>query len=188
MRFRLLALALGILPCASCASAASQQQQARQTFAEEGTADELFRRGEASTALGDMTRAEQYFMAALRAGGDEKKITERLLTVCVTDHRYPMAIEHAENYLSRHPNDAEVQFAAASIHLALGHNARARQLLEAVVKHKPNWPEPHYLLATTLRQQGESLELADVHDLEYLRLDPSGPLAERARERIKRSP
>jgi tetratricopeptide (TPR) repeat protein len=164
-----------------------QQQRERESVARESQAEPLFRRGEAAAKLGDMTRAEQYFVGALKAGGDEKRITQRLLVVCVADDRYPAALEYAEEYLHRHPGDAEVAFAAASLHLAVDHLDRARQLLERVVHYRPDWAEAHYALASVLRDQGESLELADVHDLEYLKLNPRGPLAERARARLSRA-
>jgi tetratricopeptide (TPR) repeat protein len=169
-----------------CWGAASQQQETQRIIQEEATHQELLRKGEASASLGDLTRAEQYYMAALKAGGAAKPITERLLVVCVADSRYPAALEYANQYLSRHPRDMDVTFAAASIHAALGDTLSARWLLEEVVKERPEWSDAHYALATVLRDQGESLDRADIHDLAYLRLQPDGPMAEQVRERLRR--
>jgi tetratricopeptide (TPR) repeat protein len=172
---------------ASCGGAAAQRRE-REAAAKEASAPELIRRGEASASLGDLTRAEQYFVAALKTGGDEKQVTERLLAVCVADQRYPVAVEYAEQYLYRHPRDADVEFAAGSLHAALGNVERARALLADVASQRPNWPEVHYALATVLRDQGEALELADRHDLAYLRLSPQGTFSETVRARLRSTP
>jgi tetratricopeptide (TPR) repeat protein len=170
-----------------CGGAAAERRE-REAVAKEASAPELVRRGEASASLGDLTRAEQYFVAALKTGGDQKKITERLLAVCVADQRYPVAVEYAEQYLYRHPRDADVEFAAGSLHAALGNVERARVLLEDVVSQRPNWPEVHYALATVLRDQGEAIELAERHDLAYLQLSPQGTFSETVRARLRSTP
>lgn len=170
-----------------CGGAAAQQERERRAAATESSAGELERKGELAASAGDMTRAEQYFAAALAKGGNEKRLVQRLLVVCVADERYPVALRYADEYLDRHPLDVDVTFASASIHAAIGHVEKARQLLETVVRKRPNWAEAHFALATVLREQGEALDLADVHDLKCLRLDPQGPLAERARARLTRA-
>jgi predicted Zn-dependent protease len=109
-----------------------------------------------------------------------------LLVVCVADERYPVALERAEHYLERHPTDVDMKFATASIHIAVDNLTRATLLLQEVVRERPQWPDAHYALATVLRQQGDASQRADVHDLEYLRLEPDGPLAERVRARLSR--
>jgi tetratricopeptide (TPR) repeat protein len=177
--------------CASltlgCGTAPTKAQREQRALEQEASADELFKKGQAAGTIGDLTRAEQYFVAARKAGGDERKIIQRLLVVCIADQRYPVALEYAEQYLHRHPGDVDVQFAAASIYAALGDTTRARRLLERVVRSRPDWSEAHYALATVLREEGAAPGLADVHDLEYLRLTPKGPLAERARARLSKA-
>jgi predicted Zn-dependent protease len=177
--------------CASlvlgCGTAPTKAQKERQAFKQETSADELFKKGQAAAAVGDLTRAEQYFVAARKAGGDERKIIQRLLVVCIADQRYPVALEYAEQHLHRHPGDVDVQFAAASIYAALGDTTHARRILEGVVRSRPEWSEAHYALATVLREEGVAPGLADVHDLEYLRLSPKGPLAARARARLSKA-
>lgn len=170
-----------------CGGAMTQQQEAQQIIEKEASHQELFRKGEASAAIGDFTRAEQYYVAALEQGGESHEITRRLVKVCVADERYPAALEYANRHLRRHPTDVGIKFAAASIHAALGDILSARLLLSEVVKEEPDWSDAHYALASVLREQGEALEEADVHDLAYLRLTPDGPLAEQVRERLRRS-
>jgi Flp pilus assembly protein TadD len=174
------------LALAGCWSTTTPPEQAAEVMKKEATHQELLRKGEASAALGDLTRAEQYYVAAIKAGGDAERITKRLLVVCVADGRYPAALEYANQHLRLHPRDTYVKFAAASIHAALGDTLSARLLLEEVVKERPQWSDAHYSLATILRDQGGSRKRAEVHDLTYLRLEPEGPMAEQVRERLRR--
>jgi tetratricopeptide (TPR) repeat protein len=178
------ALACSLLVCTACASTKAEQ---RAQVQRETSATELAKIGDAASAAGDMTRAEQYYVASLKAGGDERRLVRRLLQVCAADRRYPVALEYAEQYLRHHPNDTEVMFVAASLYAATGKREPARSLLETVVKKEPSWPDPHYVLATVLREDGAEASLADEHDLEYLRLSPAGPLAENARARLRKA-
>jgi hypothetical protein len=61
-------------------------------------------------------------------------------------------------------------------------------LLEDVASQRPSWPEVHYALATVLRDQGEAIELAERHDLDYLRLSPQGQFSETVRARLRSTP
>lgn len=170
----------------ACGSAVAQRQAEQVAIQKESTAAELIRKAEASSSVGDTTRAEQYYVSALKAGGDAHAIVPKLLVVCVADQRYPVAIEYAEQHLHRHPKDLEVAFAAASLHAAVGQSVRARQLLQVVLKDRPEWADAHYALASVLRGEGEAIDLADRHDLKYLELSPSGPFAETVLARLKR--
>ena len=185
--FAIRALAFAALLLATaCGSAAAQQQRERDTLRREALPETLVERAGAAAAVGDMTRAEQYYVAALTAGGDDKPLVQRLLRVCVADQRYPVAAHYAEQYLRRHPRDWDIMFAAASIQAALGRHAGAQRLLEQVVQAAPSSAEAHYALASVLRDRGEAPERADAHDLQYLKLEPDGPFAETARARLTR--
>jgi len=178
-------LGLALLGCGGTTTAA-----ARAEIKHEVSAQELMRKGNASAQIGDMTRAEQYFVLAQRAGADEHQVVRRLLDVCVADQRYPVALEYAEQHLRRHPTDTEVRFVAASLQAAAGELVSAREMMLEVLRARPGWAEAHYALASVLRQLGDQqeLELADEHDLEYLKLSPTGLYAEAARDRLRRSP
>ena len=179
-------LALSSILSAACGTSALSAERGREAMLKDSSLRELMARGDASAAIGDMIRAEQYFVSALKAGGDERKLVRRLLVVCAADQRYPAAAEYAEQYLHRHPTDIDLRFAAASIQAAVGDTRRARDLLDSVLRERPDWAEAHYALASMMRAEGEPLALADVHDLQYLKLNPQGPLAETARARLTR--
>lgn len=153
----------------------------------ETTPDRMQARGDASAMAGDLTRAEQYFTAALAAGGDERVLTKRLLVVCTTDERYPAAASYAEDYLRRHPNDTEVRYVLATIYLALGDRPLARGTLERVIAEQPELAVAHYALATVLRDTGDSYLDADRQFREYIRLSPQGEYAEAARASLLKS-
>lgn len=180
----LLGVVLGVsLVGASACNSTTREQEEVQALKHESSADILFEKGRAAAAIGDLTRAEQYFVAAIKAGADERKVIQLLLVVCIKDQRFPAALEYAEQYLYRHPNDLDVRFVAGSIHAVLGEPEKARELLESVTRGRPESAEAHYALATVLRQEGETSQ-ADVHDIEYLRLDPKGAHAAQARARL----
>jgi Flp pilus assembly protein TadD len=166
------------------AGCASSQDKTKTALQKEQSAAELLKSAEAAASHGDMTRAEQYYISALRAGGPEKQIIQRLLFVCAADQRFPVALDYAEHYLHKHPMDQEVLFASASLHAAVGDISGAHARLQTVLKARPDWAEAHYALATVLREEGDSTNVADEHDLAYLRLNPTGPLAETARARL----
>src|SRR6478735_1972778 len=172
--------------CTACGNSALTPQGAREAMRKDSSLRELMARGDASAAIGDMIRAEQYFVSALKAGGDERKLVRRLLVVCAADQRYPAAAEYAEHYLHRFPTDIELRFAAASIQMAVGNTHRARELLDSVLRERPDWAEAHYALASMMRAGGEPVASADLHDMQYLKLDPNGPLADTARARLSR--
>lgn len=180
----LLCVALGASLCGATACAgASREQEEAQALKQESSAEILFEKGRVAAAIGDLTRAEQYLVAAIKAGADERKVIQPLLVACITDQRFPAALEYAEQYLYRHPNDLDVRFVAGSIHAVLGESEKARVLLESVTQGRPESAEAHYALATVLRQGGDAVQ-ADRHDIEYLRLDPEGAHAAQARARL----
>jgi tetratricopeptide (TPR) repeat protein len=181
---------VALLVCSAAACAPSKQTQAAadvEVIRAETAPERLQARGDAAAGGGDLTRAEQYFVAALRAGGDERVLTKRLLIVCATDGRYPAAANYGEDYVRKHPRDTDVRYALATVYLALGNLDRARRELEQVVEEKPDVAEAHYALATVLRQEGDALVEADGHFREYIRLDPEGPYAEAARSLLLKS-
>jgi Flp pilus assembly protein TadD len=89
--------------------------------------------------------------------------------------------------MRRHPGDTDVRYALATVHVALGDLGAARSELERVVEERPELADPHYALATVLRQTGEGLLDADRHLREYIRLDPEGEHAEAARASLLKS-
>jgi FimV-like protein len=185
MRAALLSIAFTL---AACAPTPEQRAVADlQTIRTETMPERLQARGEAAAMGGDLTRAEQYFVAAERAGGDERVLTKRLLVVCVTDGRFPAAANYAEDYLRKHPGETEIRYALATVYFAMGDYPEARAALEQVVEESPDLADAHYALATVLRHEGEDLLDADKQLREYIRLEPSGAYAEAARASLLRS-
>lgn len=191
-RLSIALIALGIAgACASSLGCApSPQQKAKADMAvieRETTPTRLQKRGDAAAMGGDFTRAEQYFVAAIRAGGDQRVLTKRLLVVCVNDGRYPVALSYGDDYLRAHPGDTDIRYAIATVYLGTGELVRARDELTRVVRERPEIADAHYALASVLRQQGEALLDADLQFREYIRLDPNGQYAEAARASLLKS-
>ena len=185
---RLAMMAIGSLAIAACGpSPEAKASKDLEAMRVETTPERLQTRGEASATMGDLTRAEQYFVAALRAGGDARALTKRLLIVCVTDGRYPAAATYADDYLRKHPGDTDVRYAAATVYVGMGDLPRAREGLQRVVIERPDDADAHYALASVLHQEGDSLLEADKHYREYLRLSPEGEFAEAARASLLKS-
>src|SRR4051812_43323326 len=104
-----------------CAASAGEAIRAdAEVVRRESTPDVLLHRGEGFAAVGDSTRAEQYYAAALAAGGDPHLLVRRLIRVCVSSQRYHAALGYADDYLLRHPADHEVRFARATIAMGVG--------------------------------------------------------------------
>lgn len=173
---------LAVACCGACAP--SPQQKAKTDMAvieRETTPARLQQRGEGAAMSGDFTRAEQYFVAAIKAGGDARLLTKRLLVICTNDGRYPAAASYGDDYLREHPGDTEVRFAVATVYLALGDLPRAKSELTRVVQERPDIGDAHFALASVLREQGDALLDADLQLREYIRLEPKGQYAEAAR-------
>lgn len=189
MTFRGVAFfAFFVLSSAGCAQSAQRRASAdMEVIRSETSPAHLQGRGDSAAMAGDLTRAEQYFVAALRAGGDERALTKRLFVVCVADGRFPAAASYGEDYLRKHPGDTELRYALGTVYIALGDAPIARSTLEQVVEERPELAGAHYALATVMRGQGDALLEADRHFREYIRLEPDGPYAEAARASLLKS-
>jgi tetratricopeptide (TPR) repeat protein len=165
----------------ACASKNAEMRANLATFNSERTPDKLIARGKAFSALGDTTRAEEYYAAALEAGGNEKEIMTLLLEVCVRDGRYRAAIEYARPYIQKHPDDVRCRYVLGTLYQAVAEPKNARTELEVVVSTMPNEADPHFALATILRDEDKDLVAAEGQFREYLRLAPNGNHAEEAR-------
>jgi outer membrane protein assembly factor BamD (BamD/ComL family) len=184
----LVLVALALAGSIGCAKTPQQRAKLdREVIERESTPERLQARGDAAAMSGDLTRAEQYFVAAMKAGGDERALTKRLLVVCISDNRYPAAASYAEDYLHKHPGDTDVRYAVSTVYIGLGELTRARDGLRLVVEARPDIADAHYALASVLRDTGESLIDADKQFREYIRLSPNGEYAEAARASLLKS-
>lgn len=174
------------LAATGCAAPQSKMQRGVETMQAESAPEQLAARGDAYAAVGDMTRAEQYFAAALRSGGEPARLVRRLIAVCAADSRYPVALEYADDYLRKHPSDVDVRFAAATLRVAVGDEPRARQELATVLAARPGFGDAHYTLALLEKGNGDPLA-ADVQFRAYLANSPNGEHGEVARENLLRA-
>jgi tetratricopeptide (TPR) repeat protein len=167
----------------ACAPPRSKVEEGVAIMRAETAPRELAGRGDAFAAAGDMTRAEQYFVAALREGGEPARLVRRLISVCVADGRYPVALEYADDYLRRHPGDVDVRYAAATLRVAVGDARRARRELDLVLAAQPALGEAHYVLALLEKGEGDAMA-ADREFRAYLAQAPEGERADIARANL----
>lgn len=171
----------------ACAPKTPDMRATMATFNAERTPDKLVARGKAFAALGDTTRAEEYFGAAIEAGADEREVMKLLLEICVRDGRYRAAIEYARPYVQRHPEDVRCRYVLGTLYQAVADAKAARAELEQVVRAAPDDPDPHFALALVLRDDERDLVSAEAQFHEYLRLAPNGAHAEEARASLLRA-
>ncbi|HEY5956478.1 MAG TPA: tetratricopeptide repeat protein [Polyangiaceae bacterium] len=164
-----------------CAATAAQSlRRDAEVVQKESTPEVLLRKGDAFAAVGDTTRAEQYFASAQAAGGEPHLLVRRLIRVCVADQRYRAALVYAEDYLRKHPLDDEVRFARATLAVGVGEPRLARDDLNRLVEATPRNPEVHFALAVLLRDEFGDLPAARRHFANYLALAPHGRNREQA--------
>jgi len=178
-----LTLAVGSV---GCAAPQSKMQRGVEIMHVESAPEQLAARGDAFASVGDMTRAEQYFAAALRSGGEPARLVRRLIAVCASDGRYPVALEYADDYLRKHPADVDVRFAAATLRVAIGDEKRARDELAQVLAAKPGFSDAHYTLALLDKGSGDVMG-ADAQFRAYLAASPHGEHVEVARANLMKT-
>ncbi len=176
------------LASAGCAATPAQRVKANMALMkEEGGVDKLIDRGKAFANVGDSTRAEQYFAAAVASGADERIVVPLLLSVCVQDGRYRVAIQYAETYLKSHPGDLRVRFVLGTLYSAVNDPDAARTALVTVVDARPEDADAHFALGVLLRDSDHDYAGADRQFREYIRLKPRGPHTEEAEASLLKS-
>jgi tetratricopeptide (TPR) repeat protein len=181
-------LGLATVTQVGCAqqSNADRAQANFATFRREHDKQKLLDRGKMFAAVGDNTRAEQYFAAAIESGADESQVFPLLLTACLNDNRFRLAAQYAEDHLRRHPADVRARLVLGTIYSAIGDSNGAQKELRQVLTENPNEPQAHYALAVSLRDGRGDAEEIDMHLREYLRLAPNGPYAGSVKESLIR--
>lgn len=179
---RFTAAVLSLLALGGCATTAGDTIRTNAAMVKaESTPDKLLERGDAYASVNDMTRAEQYYAASLAAQGNPALLVRRLIRACVSDQRYRVAIDYAENYLRKAPTDNEVRFALATMQGAIGDAPSARDNFEKVLRQTPNDADAHFAVGLLLRDGLKDPFAADKHFRDYLRISPGGPNAEQAK-------
>ena len=141
----------------------------------------LVEEGEAFAQNGDFTRAQQYFAAAIAAGGKSKAILPRLLKACIAGGDLRLASEYAENELARNPDDAHLRFVTGALQAQIGNRPAARDHLVVAAKELDKDANVQFSVATFFRDDMQDRIEADPYFREYLRLAPKGDHAAEAR-------
>lgn len=183
LALRLAATACAIAMTAACAPKPKESKASHDVriVREEATPEKLFARAQEFQALGDLTRAEQYYAAAMQQGYPEAKVLPVLLRVCIAGSRFRVAIDYAEPVLKKNPKDHKLRLVIASLYSAIGQPESARKHLETVLTDAPDEPTAHFALGVLLRDEFNDRVEADKHFREYLRLEPKGPHVEEAK-------
>jgi len=183
-----IAMTAAFLVLVACGSSPGQEARSNvDTFQRDQRPERLVEIGKAFAKMGDLTRAEQYFAAALDAGADGRVVVPMLVTVCIRDGRYRAALEYGEAHLTKHPSDARTRFVVATVYAGLGEAEPARKHLEKVLGERPTEAEAHFALAVLMRESLRDPVGADQHFREYLRLSPKGAHAEEAEASLLKS-
>jgi tetratricopeptide (TPR) repeat protein len=178
-----LILAPLLVPSGACTPKQKESKVARdiKIVREENKPDRLFEKAKAFHQVGDLTRAEQYYAAALDQGYPEAKVLPLLIRVCIDSSRFQVAIEYAEPILKKNPRDHRLRTLIAALYSAIGYHTRARSYYEIALDDEPNDATTHYALAVLLRDEFKDVLSADKHFREYLRVAPEGPHAQEAK-------
>jgi predicted Zn-dependent protease len=150
------------------------------------SARELYDEGVRRAQTGDLTRAEQYFAAALRGGYHESAVTRALVSVCIRASRLRSALSYADAFLAAHPGDLALRRLVGTLHWALAEPEQAQRELELVLARAPDDANAHFLLGLVLSARAQHAQ-ASGHYAHYLGLAPDGRHADEAREALRRS-
>lgn len=182
MRFTTLTiLALSVIGCGTMSSKREEATTPRQQLQDPRL---LLERGKAFAEVGDNVRAEQYFAAAIAAGGDQKEILPPLLRACVASGNVRLASEYAETALAKSPNDAHLRFLTGALQATVGNRVSARTHLVRAASDLPKDAEVQFAVAAFFRDTMIDLVEADQYFRAYLKLAPRGEHAEEARASI----
>lgn len=141
----------------------------------------LAQQGEQYAEAGDFTRAQQYYAAAIAAGGKSSVILPHLLRACIAAGDVRLASEYAETELSRNPDNARLRFLTGALHAQVGNRETARKHLMQAASDLKDDPKVQFSVATFFRDDLKDVVGADPYFREYLRLAPRGEHAPEAR-------
>jgi tetratricopeptide (TPR) repeat protein len=181
MRRTVLCISSVLVPLSLMACSAPAQKPAETARAQLKDTRLLVERGRAYSEVGDYTRAEQYFGAALSAGAKPEIVLPHLLEACVQSGHLRLASEYAEQQLARDPGNPHLRFLAGAIHAQLGNRASARGHLQQAAAELPNDANVQFSVATFFRDDLHDRVEADPYFRTYLSLAPTGEHANEAR-------
>lgn len=165
-----------------CGAASEPKPAAPTASGDTRDATAYFADGRAAAERGDAIRAEQYLSLALAQGYEPSVVIPLLLEVCIAGSHLRAALNHAEPYLRQHPDDQQLRYLIATIHLGLGQQEEARTDLEQLLRANPNYADAHFLLGVLSSDSDE--DEARTHFLRCLELAPKGEHAPEVRSRL----
>lgn len=133
---------------------------------------------------GDRVRAAQYLTLAQRQGVPARTVIPSLIALYTADAQYRLAIDAAESYLRRQPNDHRIRSCLGALYVAVDATSDAIRTYETLVQESPDDAEAHFALASLLNDASASRVRADAHYRSYLALAPAGRYAEEARAKL----
>lgn len=181
-------IAIAALAASACVPTPAQRiKSVEKIVRKERTPDKLVARGKAFAAIGDNTRAAQYFSEALDQGADERKVLPLLMRTYIVSRRYLVAIQVGANYVRAHPEDYRLRYLVGTLYAAVGDIRKAQGAFERVLVIDPKHAGAQFALAVLLRDDEHDWIAADYHFRQYLKLAPKGPHAEEARASLLKS-
>ena len=141
----------------------------------------MMEHADAFAETGDFTRAQQYYSAAIAAGGNSREIMPKLLKACIAAGDLRLAAEYAEQELARNPDHSQLRFVTGGLHAQLGNRTAAREHLSLAASQMKTNAKVQFSVATFFRDDLQNRVEADPYVREYLRLAPNGEHAAEAR-------
>ncbi len=176
-------LVCAVLPACGASQHAAPVARAGSAVANQANeAEDLARRGREAAAAGDAVRAEQYLALAIERGAKGADLLPTLLRVCLSSSHLRAALNHAQPFLARHPDDDQLRYLVASIHLSLGQHDEAKATLELLLLRKSDHADAHYLLGVV--ESESNVDSAREHFRAYLEHAPNGRHAPEVRSRL----
>lgn len=175
MHWRILGLLMCMFGCAGTAPRPSDASATSNDPLAHASAQQLFDAGQALAKQADLIRAEQYLSAAIERGFARGRALPLLMRVCIAGSRLASALQYATPYLQQHPQDHELRYLVAAVHVGLEHHEQARTELLHVLDDAPDFAPAHYLLAILLRDELHDKRAAREHFVIHQRLAPGSP-------------
>jgi tetratricopeptide (TPR) repeat protein len=143
--------------------------------------------GDRAMAGGDWLRAEQYYQRAEALGTPEAVVVPRIIKVLVMGRRYDDALERCHRRLQRTPADRATRLVEAAILEALERPHEAERELTALVRTRPNDPNPYLALGKLYRDSYHDVTRARAMFEKYLALAPKSDEADSLRYQLEDS-
>lgn len=174
-------VAVTALAAVGCGANAIERTKTNAAMSPLKDASLLAQQGEQYAQAGDYTRAQQYYAAAIAAGGKSTVLLPHLLRACIAAGDLRLASEYAETELSRNPENARLRFLTGALHAQVGNRIAARKHLVQAASDLKDDAKVQFSVATFFRDDLQDIVSADPYFREYLRLAPKGEHAPEAR-------